>query len=420
VVGKAVQRRLKMARTKSEKVNRRQKGEGSIYKNKTTGKYECSISLGYKPATDRKTGKAITHPDGRIKYVRDRKVFRSFDREEVLAQKNALGVRKDSNLTIQTDESLRLEAHILNWLDTVIKPNKTYNTWKGYNSDCTKHILPFLGRMRLVEVQPRVIREWMETLRKNGRSEKTIKRSHSVLSTAMQQAVWDEVIDRNPVKNVKAPSVPKYESQSFTQEEAVQFISYLSSTNHRLKALAELLLGTSCRIGEALAIRWSDINFETGRLSINGNLQQHIGNGLVRQDGTKQHRNTYLTLPKSVLRSLQAHKALQATEQLRCSPEKWQNSGLVFTNKFGAPLWKQNVTQTFDMLLKKAGLPDLPLHSFRHTSISLALADGENPVVVSKRAGHATVAFTLSRYAHVLPKSDVEAADRMDKILYGS
>ena len=107
---------------------------------------------------------------------------------------------------------------------------------------------------------------------------------------------------------------------------------------------------------------------------------------------------------------LREQAARQLAEQQALSDE-WVDSGRVFTAENGADLQPERISALFGRVVRAAALPPIPLHGLRHTYASLALAKGVNPAIVSRRLGHATVAFTLDIYSHVLPQVDAEAAE---------
>jgi integrase len=107
---------------------------------------------------------------------------------------------------------------------------------------------------------------------------------------------------------------------------------------------------------------------------------------------------------------LRQQAARQLTERQALGDE-WVDSGRVFTHENGAQLHPERISALFRRLVAAAALPPIPLHGLRHTYASLALAKGVNAAIVSRRLGHATVAFTLDIYSHVLPQVDAEAAE---------
>ena len=107
----------------------------------------------------------------------------------------------------------------------------------------------------------------------------------------------------------------------------------------------------------------------------------------------------------------------QLQERLAAGSD-WKDSGLVFTTSIGTPIEPRNLTRDFKRILRKAGLPkSLRLHSLRHSTASLLLAQNVHPRVVMELLGHSQISLTLDTYSHVLPSALREAADKMSVAL---
>ncbi len=129
----------------------------------------------------------------------------------------------------------------------------------------------------------------------------------------------------------------------------------------------------------------------------------------VSEPKTKRGRRL-IALDRATMAALKQQAAQQLREQTELG-EGWCDSGYVFTAEVGAALHPERISALFCRRVRAAALKPIPLHGLRHTYATLALAKGVNPAIVSRRLGHATVAFTLDVYCHVLPQVDAEAAE---------
>jgi integrase len=164
------------------------------------------------------------------------------------------------------------------------------------------------------------------------------------------------------------------------------------------------------RRGELLGLRWSDIELDEGLLTVNQALEQITkkrGGSTFKPPKNKGSRRT-ITLPDITVTALRQHRVTQAEQRLLMGLAAADRS-LVFAQPDGKPLDADGVT--------KAGVTPITLHGLRHTHISHLLMDGVHVKVVSERAGHSTVAFTLSRYAAYIPNLQQDAAHRVDLAL---
>jgi integrase len=171
---------------------------------------------------------------------------------------------------------------------------------------------------------------------------------------------------------------------------------------------------TGARRGEALGLRWEDLDVEAATITIRRALVPMGAEVLVSEPKTRRGRRA-IALDPLTLEALKAHAARQADERSAC--EDWVESGYIFTTEDGRPLDPHRISKAFERHLRVAALPRIPLHGLRHTYATLALSSGVNPRIVSGRLGHSTVALTLDIYSHVLPQADQEAADRIAALI---
>ena len=177
----------------------------------------------------------------------------------------------------------------------------------------------------------------------------------------------------------------------------------------RLYPLWRFLAMTGCRRGEALGLTWRDLDTENGRVAIRRALVPINGRVCETEPKTKRGRRL-IALDTETVAVLRQQAARQLAEQ-QALGDGWLDSGRVFTAENGAQLHPERISALFARLARAAALPPIPLHGLRHTYASLALAKGVNAAIVPRRLGHATVAFTLDIYSHVLPQVDAEAAE---------
>ena len=177
---------------------------------------------------------------------------------------------------------------------------------------------------------------------------------------------------------------------------------------NRNEALFRLLAMTGLRRGEVVGLRWSDVQLDRHRLTVNQAATVVDGDEMVDVPKTRRSRRV-IDLDGDTTALLQRHRARQRELFLRLGVTA-SASGRVFTNEIGDPIRPDSVGQAFGRLVKVAGVPTIRLHDLRHTHASHLLMAGINVKVVSERLGHASVSFTLDTYAHVMPGQQAEAA----------
>jgi len=183
----------------------------------------------------------------------------------------------------------------------------------------------------------------------------------------------------------------------------------------RLEALFTAALASGLRLGEALGLRWIDVNLDAGKLRVRQALQR-IGGKLQFVEPKSEKSRRAVSLPAFATDALKRHRDRQKEERLLAG-SRWVETGLVFTSSIGTPLDERNVRRVFKALLKSADLPEMRIHDLRHTTATLLLAQGVHPRVVMEMLGYSQISLTLDTYSHVLPGLQADAAKRMNEAI---
>ncbi|MGH7876579.1 MAG: site-specific integrase [Candidatus Dormibacteraceae bacterium] len=240
-----------------------------------------------------------------------------------------------------------------------------------------------------------------------------------VLRTALGQAQRWGLVARNVAELVDGPRVERHEIRPFDPAEARAFLAAVATD--RLSALYSVAFTMGLRQGEALGLRWMDVDLETGTLHVRHQLQRIDGNLQLVPLKTTRSRRT-LALPESITTGLRAHRLSQLKERLLAGKtwkglEPSDGACHVFATPIGTPLDARNVVRQFKELLRLAGLREIRFHDFRHSCATLLLAQGVSARVVMETLGHSQIALTLNTYTAVVPELGREAARRMDALL---
>ena len=194
--------------------------------------------------------------------------------------------------------------------------------------------------------------------------------------------------------------------KTWTKEQLKKFLE--SVAEERLSPLWHTIAMTGMRRGEAIGLRWSDVDLENGRLSVRRALIPSGREVIVSEPKTIKGRRV-IAIDPGTIEVLKAQAARQLDEQKEWD-DAWVETGLVFTQENGAALDPETVTRYFRQAVKRSMLPAIRLHDLRHTHATLALQAGIHPKVVSERLGHATISITLDTYSHAVPAMQEEAA----------
>lgn len=316
-----------------------------------------------------------------------------------------------------SDDSL--SDYLDRWLESAAKPGLRENTFREYKGLIERYIKPNIGKLRLADLRPLKIQEFYGSLTDQKLSPRTVRFTHSVLRSALKQAVRWRMITVNPCDGVDLPRKSTTEMQSLGPTEAASFLA--EAQKDRWSALFVLALATGLRPSEYLGLKWSDVDLEKGSINVQRSLHWRTsksGDWYFGEPKTSRSRRR-IPLPASVIKSLLEHRKKQNEARLKAGPE-YTNLDLIFATVEGQPLIRLNVVQKhFKPILKRAKLPEtLRLYDLRHSCATLLLAANENPKVVSERLGHASITLTMDTYSHVIPDMQQGASDKLESMLF--
>lgn len=300
------------------------------------------------------------------------------------------------------------------WLSTYL-PNIEQTTREGYEEKITLYIKPALGHIPLKALKNNDVQTWINKLKGNGKSPKTIRNAYNNLNAALKKAVVLRMIPHNPCEGTVLPKLQKYQAQVYN----IAMIQQALAAADDLSTYVMILLGASVglRRGEMAALQWKDVDFVNETISVTQN-RVHTKNAVVQKSPKTQASNRTITIGHDVADALRDVKTIY-DDAVRKKPG-FKNLGYVLFKDNGAPFHPDSLTQKWERFVVKHNLPPIRLHDLRHSNATAMIAAGINAKVVQHRLGHANVSITLNTYTHVLPEMDQEAADKLNQSLFSS
>lgn len=369
-------------------VKRRGYGEGSVY-----------------PRGDGRWVSYIRLPDGRKKFFTGpEKVVRARLLE---AQRRA----EVGQLVLGRDQSL--SVYLERWLADAVRPSVRPKTYEDYDL-CIRRLAPYLGRVRIRALTPQQIQQALGALNERGLAPRTVRKVNMVLRRALKQAVMWRMIPSNPSDGVRPPRADRKELRTLSEDEVRHLLEV--TTGMRDHGLWAVLVTTGLRLGEALALRWSDINLREGLVTVRRAVQRQRGAGLVFVEPKTARSRRSVPIPPEIRQVLGDQRRANDLDRLKAA-DQWQEQDLVFPNPVGRPRDMAFRAVSFHTALKRAGLPRLRLHDLRHTAATHLLNKHVHPKVVQDLLGHSTIAITLDTYSHVLPTLGKDASAHMSSLL---
>jgi len=285
-------------------------------------------------------------------------------------------------------------------------------TVRTYRGAVRNHIRPGLGAVRLVELHPHMIQEFVNGLELSPGSVRLV---FQVLHTALEKAVDLEYLSRNPAGRCELPRRDRKEIHPLDDGQLTALLN--AARGRSLEHLVTVALFTGLRQSELLGLTWDAVDFERGTITVDKQLSraEHRAGGLFVSP--KSGKTRIVTAAPSALTALRHQRAKQAEMQLRAGP-MWNNPhGLVFSTATGSPLDQRNVDYQFKLIVTAAGLDGVRFHNTRHTYAVNAIRAGDDIKTIQGNLGHASAAFTLDVYGHISERMKEDSAARMEHFI---
>ena len=301
-------------------------------------------------------------------------------------------------------------------------------SFERYTELLRTHVRPHMGTTRLQRVRPTDLSQLYADLLLRGKkgqrqdgvreglSPQTVAYVHRVLHRAFGHATVWGLTSSNPAASVEPPKLQRAELEILTEAQVKTVLQKLRG--RPIYLIAALGLSTGMRRGELLALRWKNVDLETCKIQVEKSLEQTKA-GLRLKTPKTRHGLRSLSVAKSVVAELKAHKAAQAEQRLALGLGKDQGAGLVFRRPTGEPMVPNSVSTDWRRLVRVLGLPKVSLHAWRHTHASQLIASGMDVLKISRRLGHGSPSITLDVYGHLFDSGDDRAASVFEQA-YGA
>ncbi|MGG4444508.1 tyrosine-type recombinase/integrase [Brevibacillus fortis] len=315
--------------------------------------------------------------------------------------------------------SERISNFFDDWLEIYKKPNVKPITYTLQERNVRLNILPRWGNYRLKDITRNDYQKWINELRGHY-SEGTVRRIHSIFSTAMNDAVHEfRILRENPVQKIKIPKQVDKSSKVayFTREQLERFLECVKAPVKNAKyqhsiqyyAFFTLLARTGLRVGEALALTWDDLDFDSKTITINKTLVYPLNSLPYLSTPKSKSSERTIKLDEITLKLIKRHRINQKEVCLMYENYKPTKDNIIFHQHDGRWLRTNVVRDYFKEICKRADLPVLSPHALRHTHAVHMLEAGINIKYVSERLGHASVKVTADTYLHVTKKIEDDA-----------
>jgi integrase len=305
------------------------------------------------------------------------------------------------------------------------------NTAASYRTQVNAYVKPRLGHLRLKDLTADMLAKFYGELLKSGRrtgkgkggplSPTSVHLAHVTVHRMLGDAVRWGLVARNvaDAASKDAPKRRKTGKDTIRVWEPAQLGKFLESVKgDRLCALWVLLITTGVRRGEAVGLRWPDVDLEAGRLTV-AQARVVVDHKVIESTPKSDSSGREISLDAATVSALRRHHTRQKEERMAWGPGRTE-TGLVFTREDGTGLHPNVISRTFARLAAAAELPPIRLHDLRHSYASAGLKAGVSIKVMQERLGHSSIAITGDIYSHVSRDVDQAAADKVAAVIFGT
>lgn len=308
---------------------------------------------------------------------------------------------------------MKLKDWLPEWLENYIKPSAKEKTMFYYTVIIERHLVPAIGEYELNELTPFLLQRYVTDLTRKGNlrtgaglAASTVNSVISVLQGSLRQAYELGLLDEYTADKIKRPKTKEKQITCFTPEEQKK-IEKAVMDDKRIKMFGVLLtLYTGLRIGELLALEWSDVDFKKGEINVNRSCHDSKKDDQycrVCEDPKTETSKRIIPVPKQLLPHLREVKKKNRSQYVVGDGDK-----IISIRSY---------QYSFSLLLKRLEIPHKGFHSLRHTFATRALECGMDVRTLSEILGHKNPSVTLNRYAHSLLSHKHAAMDRLGKLL---
>ena len=310
--------------------------------------------------------------------------------------------------TYATNPKMTVAEFLVGWANTQYGPDQE-STQRSYLSVIKNHITPAIGKIKAAELNTKTVESLLRDMHANGLGSGTIRITRAALSASYNDAVRLGDLVRNPVRNTKMPNVTAKTTKPLPRAEWEKV--YLESMkNPRMHARIEIAGMLGLRPGEALGLKWSDLNIDKCTLLIERQVQRAKGQGLVLKP-VKQKTARTLKISQETVQILVTHKRHQSLNKARWT----EDNDLIFPNTVGKLGDEKSDRLAFKNLLTSAGVPDCQLYQLRKTAFT-AMAGQTDLKTLMEFSGHTQVSTVIGNYVFATSESMVLAIGKMDKL----
>jgi len=340
---------------------------------------------------------------GTLRVAGERRYIYGTTRREAAAKLQELQ-REAAMGSLNAPSRITVEQYLQDWLG-MVTPRLRPSTVAQYEILSRVHIVPALGSLKLTALRPLHLQQLYAGILAKGRSPRRAEQAHRVLHKALGDAVRLRLLPHNPAQDVDPPNGKAQERDIWTPGEVRAFIGASASFGSLYDGLWLFLLGSGCRIGEALGLRWADVDW-TAKTVLIERAVVHVKNVPITGPPKTQSGRRRITLPDFAMDALRHQRRAQ----------EGSVGDSIFRSSVGRVPQPTDLRRRFHEGCARASLPRMRIHDLRKAHATMIVAAGVDVKTVQRRLGHASLAMTLGLYAKTVQSGDGLAAQAMNSL----
>lgn len=319
------------------------------------------------------------------------------------AREKYLLVISGTKITATTEKALTVDSFFSHWLHIEHKESIAPSTYRRYSSLMKIHILPVIGKIKLTDLIRNDLSRVLTAMSQSGQSSRSQQQARAILIMVCREGFESGVMNQNPALGLRSIKLQSSPISPLTLEEVKRLLSTYTGTAMGARLHIALLCGL--RQGEALGLRWSDIDLENRSIYITQQMQLVNGQAIsVPLKTTRSNRTVIMT-----------DETMKELSLLRSSTQEF--NGLVFTTDNGLPLSSHTDYNNWQRALKLCGIEAKRLHDARHTAATLMYSQGIGIETISRMLGHSSSAITSRLYVHHAHEPLMVAAEKINRLV---
>ena len=328
-----------------------------------------------------------------------KRVVRCFDNVEDAI--HALDQFNGSVILAQGEKvsSLTLGQWLTYWLEQMIQPSRTASTAHGYGMMIKNHISPALGHIPLKKLTTAQIQQYLNRMQAEGLSSNTVRKHYTLLHNALQHAIRQELIPRNPTDNVIPPSISQPTHYYYDSSTMAALFKMLEGS--AMEPVVKLAGYLGLRRSEICGLKWKNVDREEKVITIIETRTSVNGRPVDKSTKTRSSIRRLGYRGNQDLEDLIERLWARREAEIAAMGDAYADGGYVLCHDGGLPYQADYLSNRFQRILRKSDMPHVTLHGLRHSFASIANSRNVPIFGISKALGHSTTNTTSQIYTHL-------------------